>query len=84
MHSGEQVSLEGKGGNQASNVYLRGVCPGWGQTFHLPFPYPFPSASGAFLGMVVPGPTLIHPHQTHPDRSRREEAQGKERLGEPL
>lgn len=75
MRSGEQVGLYGKGGNQASNIYLCWVCPGWGQTFHLPFP--FPSALGDFLGMVVPGPTLIHPspdppRQMQEGRSRRQ------------
>lgn len=33
--------------------------------------------------MVVPGPTLIHPNPD-PPRQMQEEAEGKERLGEPL
>lgn len=78
------MGLHGKGGDQASNVYLHWVCPGWGQAVHYPFPFLFHQLQETNLGMVVPGPSPTTPPQAHPDRYRREEAEGKEGWGSPL
>lgn len=48
------------------------------------YPFLFYQFQETLLGMVVPGPSPSTPPQTHPDRYRREEAEGKEGWGSPL
>lgn len=52
--------------------------------FLSPFPFLFHQFQEPLLGMVVPGPSPSTLPQTHPDRYRREEAEGKEGWGSPL
>lgn len=52
--------------------------------FLFPFPFLFYQFQEPLLGMVVPGPSPSTPPQTHPDRYRREETEGKEGWGSPL
>lgn len=55
-----------------------------GDKYYLPSPFPFPSASGASLGIVVPGPTLIHPSPDPPRQMQEGENRAGKVGGAPL